>query len=52
MLVKNADGDMVQTTDEIEIVNRFAHISLLAATYAKAEWIDGEWQLYAADCEA
>jgi len=26
------------------------HISVDAGTYAKAEWIDGEWQLYAADC--
>lgn len=34
----------------ITIVNRFENISVEAGTYCKAEWIDGEWQLYAADC--
>jgi hypothetical protein len=31
-------------------VNRFTQISVDAGTYGKAEHIDGEWQLYAADC--
>jgi len=43
-------GDMEVTSREITIVNRFGQISIDAGTYAKAEWIDGEWQLYAADC--
>jgi hypothetical protein len=34
----------------ITIVNRFENISVESGTYCKAEWIDGEWQLYAADC--
>jgi len=34
----------------ITIVNRFENISVEAGTYCKAEWIDGEWQLYTADC--
>ena len=50
ILRKKSDGDLTLSTDEITIVNRFQHISLDAGTYAKAEWIDGEWQLYAADC--
>ena len=44
------NGDLSLSTDTITIVNRFMHISVDAGTYAKAEWIDGEWQLYAADC--
>lgn len=50
ILRKKSDGDLTLSTDEITIVNRFQHISVDAGTYAKAEWIDGEWQLYAADC--
>ncbi len=38
------------TLPVITIVNRFENISVEAGTYCKAEWIDGEWQLYAADC--
>ncbi len=47
---RKPDGDMETTDREITIVNRFQEISVDAGTYAKAEWIDGEWQLYAADC--
>ena len=50
ILRKKTNGDLTLSTDEITIVNRFMHISVDAGTYAKAEWIDGEWQLYAADC--
>ncbi len=50
VLRKKANGDLRQTRDTIPIVNRFINISVDAGTYAKAEWIDGEWQLYAADC--
>jgi len=50
VLRKKPNGDMETTTRQITIVNRFEDISVDADTYAKAEWIDGEWQLYAADC--
>ena len=43
-------NDMRWNGDTITIVNRFENISVDAGTYCKAEWIDGEWQLYAADC--
>jgi hypothetical protein len=43
-------SNLVNTGRTITIVNRFENISVDAGTYAKAEWIDGEWQLYAADC--
>jgi hypothetical protein len=32
------------------IRDRFLNISIDSGIYGKAEWIDGEWQLYAADC--
>lgn len=50
ILRRLSNGDLSLSTDTITIVNRFLHISVDAGTYAKAEWIDGEWQLYAADC--
>ena len=48
--VKKPNGDLEITTREITIVNRFEDLSIDSGTYAKAEWIDGEWQLYTADC--
>ena len=50
ILQRTSGGDLTLSTDTVTIVNRFMHISVDAGTYAKAEWIDGEWQLYAADC--
>jgi hypothetical protein len=52
VLRRKANGDLEITTRSITIVNRFENISIDAGTYAKAEWIEGEWQLYAADCPA
>jgi hypothetical protein len=49
---KKPNGDLEITTREITIVNRFENISIDSGIYGKAEWIDGEWQLYAADCPA
>lgn len=46
----NGGDDMKWSGDTITIVNRFQDISVDAGRYCKAEWIDGEWQLYAADC--
>ena len=50
ILRRKTDGDLTLSTDSITIVNRFTQISVDAGTYGKAELIDGEWQLYAADC--
>lgn len=50
VLTRRRNGNLVNTGRTITIVNRFENISVDAGTYAKAEWIDGEWQLYAADC--
>jgi hypothetical protein len=49
VLVKRR-GNLVDSGKKITVSNRFINISVDAGTYAKAEWIDGEWQLYAADC--
>lgn len=49
---KNSSGDMEDSGDNITVVNRFIHISVASGSVVKAEWIDNEWQLYAADCEA
>lgn len=50
ILRRKTDGDLTLSTDTITIVNRFTQISVDTGTYGKAEMIDGEWQLYAADC--
>jgi hypothetical protein len=52
VLRRKTNGDLEITSRSITIVNRFENISVDAGTYAKAEWIEGEWQLYAADCPA
>ena len=52
VLRRKANGDLEITSRSITIVNRFENISIDAGTYAKAEWIEGEWQLYAADCSS
>ena len=52
VLKRKTNGDLEITSRSITIVNRFENISIDAGTYAKAEWIEGEWQLYAADCSS
>jgi hypothetical protein len=48
---KNASGVPV-AAETITVVNRFLFIDLPTNTVCKAEWIEGEWQIYAADCGA
>lgn len=50
ILFRKLDGDLTLSTKEVEIVNRCRNISVDAGRYVKFEWIDGEWQLYVADC--
>jgi hypothetical protein len=50
LLRRNAAGNLELANVEVVVVNRFQNISLDADTYVKIEWIDGEWQVYAADC--
>lgn len=50
ILRRKRNGDLKLTTEEKTVVNRFKNISIDSGTYIKIEWIDGEWQPYAADC--
>jgi len=47
---RKSDGDLEVTSTIVTVVNRFENISIDADSYIKIEWIDGEWQPYAADC--
>jgi hypothetical protein len=50
LLNLTAAGDLELSDETVTVVNRFENISIDADTYIKIEWIDGEWQPYAADC--
>jgi hypothetical protein len=50
VLRRKANGDLTLSSLILTVVNRFTEISVDAGTYIKIEHIDGEWQLYAADC--
>lgn len=50
VLRRKANGDLTRTALILTVVNRFKNISVNSGTYVKIEHIDGEWQLYAADC--
>ena len=50
ILQGNGSGDLELSSITVTVVNRFENISIDADTYIKIEWIDGEWQPYAADC--
>jgi len=47
---KNSSGSMVDSGRDITVTNRFQFADASAGSWCKAEWIDGEWQLYAVDC--
>jgi hypothetical protein len=49
---KNSSGNMVDSGRDITVTNRFQYADASAGSWCKAEWIDGEWQLYAVDCGA
>lgn len=49
--IKNSSGDMEDSGRNETITNRFVNMLPIASgTIVKAEWIEGEWQLYASDC--
>jgi hypothetical protein len=50
LLDLTAGGDLELSDETVTVVNRFENISIDADTYVKIEFIDGEWQPYAADC--
>jgi hypothetical protein len=52
VLRKNSSGNLEDTGDNITVVNRYEHIELEQYTIGMAKWIDAEWRMYSADCEA
>lgn len=49
---RDENGDMVETAMNLTVTNRCLYLSYTTGTICKVEFIDGEWQIYAADCEA
>jgi len=49
---RTASGDFYITRRRLTVWNPFENISLDSGTLIKIEWIEGEWQPYAADCIA
>jgi len=47
---RKSDGELEVKATSVTVVNRFEKISIDADTYIKIEFIDCEWQPYAADC--
>ena len=52
VLGRNSSGNLFDTTTNITVVNRYEHITLAQYTLAVVTWIDNEWRLTSADCEA
>ena len=51
VLKRNRLTTNLETTSRVlNIVNRYEGISVAAGTYVRAEYLDGEWSLYGADC--
>ena len=50
VLKRKPNGDLKKSCRRIQVVNRFMNISIDKDRFVKVEWIDGEWQPYAADC--
>ena len=52
VLQRTTGGDLEDSGDNIDVVNRFENVDLVQYTIAQAQWIDGEWRVVAADCGA
>lgn len=52
VLRRNADGDLEDSGQKLNIVNRFEYVPLEQYTIGEAKWIDGEWRMASADCAA
>jgi len=50
VLRKQSSGDLFSSSTIYTITNRFKNISAQSGTYVKFERMNGEWQLYCADC--
>lgn len=52
VLQRNSSGNLEDSGNNITVVNRFENIDLKQYTIATVEWIDGEWRVKSADCDA
>jgi len=52
VLTRNASGNLVDAGFNITVVNRSEGVSLDQYTLCVVFWIDGEWRVVAADCDA
>lgn len=50
VLSKNSSGDLVDSGNNITVVNRFENIDLDQYTLCAVARIDGEWRIISADC--
>jgi hypothetical protein len=49
--VKDENGNYVEATRNVTVTNRFENLNFVAGQILRVQWIDGEWQPVAADCE-
>lgn len=52
IIQKDTNGDYHDTGRNETVVNRFEGVSISQYTMIRIEWLDAEWQPYAADCDA
>jgi hypothetical protein len=52
VLRKNSSGNLEDSGNNINVVNRYESIDLEQYTIGVAAWIDGEWRIDSADCTA
>lgn len=52
VLKKNSSGNLEDAGYNITVINRYEHVSLVQYTIGIAKWIDSEWRVYSADCDA
>ena len=43
-------GNLLATTEEITVTNRYENITVADATYVHVQFFDGEWHIVGADC--
>ena len=52
VLRRNSSGDLEDSGNNITVVNRYESVSLAQYTIGVATWVDGEWRMTSADCDA
>lgn len=52
VLARNSSGNLVDAGYNITVVNRMEGVTLAQYTLCVATWLDGEWRITSADCDA